>query len=588
MSAEFELNLARERRARLAAERMLDVKTRELALANARLSRHALDLSNQIVHQRVVAAELQDENQQVKSDLKDAQERLWSAFQAIPDGFAVFDADHRLVLANLAYLEVFDGIEDVRPGIAYRDILDLCMSEGIVDPEGLTAQGWIDAMLARWQSDVIDRHTLRLWNGGFIQLNEQRAPQGDILCLAINITETKQREAELKDAQMRAEAASRAKSAFLANMSHEIRTPMNGVVGMADLLCDGVLDDEQRLYAETIRDSGEALLAIINDVLDYSKIEAQKLQLHPDPFDLEKAVRDVLLLVQPGAQAKGLVTSLVFDGDMPAALIGDVGRLRQVLTNLLGNAIKFTEAGHVTVRVQAEPGAPKGQQRFTLTIEDSGIGIAEDLQDHIFGEFNQAENEKNRRFEGTGLGLAISRHLVRLMGGQIWVRSVLGQGSTFGFTLTLPLAEDAPQADPVDPPPGDDPASIAARPWTVLAAEDNRTNRLVFAKMVKDQPIDLTFAEDGREAVAQFKALHPDLVFMDISMPEMDGMEATRHIRAYEADCARDPVPIIAMTAHAMDGDAARILQAGVSVVLTKPLRKAKVLEQIAALGVRG
>ncbi len=737
MLSEIEQHLARERRTRLAAERMLDVKTRELAMANAQLSRHALSLTDQIVQQRAEAAELVDENAQVKSDLEQVQARLWSSFEAIQDGFAVFDRDGKLVLANPAYLAIFEGLEDVRPGIPYGDLLDLCMSEGLVDPEGLSSAAWRAMMLARWDTPEIRSQTIRLWTGAFLKLKDERTPQGDVLSLGMNISETVQHQADLKDARERAEAANRAKSAFLANMSHEIRTPMNGVVGMADLLCDSTLSDEHRLYAETIRNSGEALLVIINDVLDYSKIEAQKLELHPEPFDLERVLHEVLLLVQPGAKAKGLHLAVDFDLSVTGEMIADAGRLRQILTNLVGNAIKFTQTGHVLVRVKATEAAKPGQQGFSIEIEDTGIGIPEDLQGHIFGEFNQAEDEKNRKFEGTGLGLAISRHLVRLMQGDIWVRSVPDQGSTFGITLTLPFGPNAKKPDLPKPrrirsvaivddlkvnrvilrrhlealglgvasfASGADllgalgggqapdlvitdhempemngpalalrlqkaipecpvvlfssgavaglraterkrfaailtkpmlrrdllaalsqldealglepakagaratprkvpakvrmpksvmkPAPVALKPAAkpiarsaglrVLAADDNRTNQLVFRKMVKDQDIALTFASNGVEAVAAYKDQNPAVVFMDISMPEMDGMEATRHIRAYEAENHLTPVPIIAMTAHAMDGDAERIMTSGIDRVLTKPLRKAKLVEEIA------
>ena len=741
MNSKTESLLARERRARLAAERLLDVKTRELALANAQLSRHALKLSHQIVQQREVAAELEDENQKVKDDLALVQDRLWNSFKATGDGFAVFDSDHKLVLANPAYLKIFDGLEEVRPGITYAELLEICLSEGIVDPEKYSPAAWREMMLTRWQAPQINSHVMRLWNGFFIRLNDRRAPQGDVISLALNITKTIKREAELEVARTRAEAANRAKSAFLANMSHEIRTPMNGIVGMADLLCEDDLSEEQRLYAETIKNSGEALLVIINDVLDYSKIEAEKLLLYPEPFDLERAVHEVLLLVQPGAYAKGLDLMVDFDPHLASRVVGDPGRLRQVLTNLIGNAIKFTETGHVLVRVIGQP-SKTGAQVLTIRIEDTGIGIAPKMRDHIFGEFNQAEDQQNRKFEGTGLGLAITRHLVRLMGGKIWVESALGEGACFGIELSLPIAPaatspklpklsmvrriaivsdhevgrkilerqisavgldvasyiegkqllDAFQTGakfdlvitdhnmhPIDGPalakalgavvpdcplillsagaiatlpdeerarftriltkpllrrdlfaglervdealastrhmpapieetvPDKDkqprrrasPESNPRKPsaetnngldhvqeeapghLVVLAADDNRTNQLVFQKMTKDAEINLTFVNNGLEAVEAYKLLHPALVFMDISMPEMDGMEATRNIRAYETEANLKPAPIIAMTAHAMDGDAERIMEAGLTEVLTKPVRKAPVLERI-------
>jgi signal transduction histidine kinase/CheY-like chemotaxis protein len=741
MNSKIESLLASERRARLAAERLLDIKTHELALANAQLSRHALKLSDQIVQQREVAAELEDENQKVKDDLALVQGRLWNSFGAIGDGFAVFDAQHKLVLANPAYLKVFNGLEEVRPGITYKELLEICLSEGIVDPESNSPAAWQEMMLERWQAPQIDSHVIRLWNGEYIRLNDSRVPQGDVISLALNITQTIKREADLKDARNRAEAANRAKSAFLANMSHEIRTPMNGVIGMADLLCEDDLSDEQRLYAETIKNSGEALLVIINDVLDYSKIEAEKLVLYPEPFDLERAVHDILLLAQPGAHAKGLNLLVDFDLNAVSGVVGDPGRIRQILTNLIGNAIKFTETGHVLVRVIGQPSDKMRKQAFSIQIEDTGIGITPKMRNHIFGEFNQAEDQQNRKFEGTGLGLAITQHLVQMMKGDIWVESQLGKGACFGIELTLPIAPavespklpklarlkrlaivgdqkvnrmilerqirtigldvvcytggkqvlDAFKAGaefdlvitdhkmhPMDglelaealsvivpdcpmmllssgaiaalshkeraqfasilskpmmrrdlfagltwiddvlstaPTVGafdEEPTSKTARPrrkttskrksgrppartrksvgrandrssgnFVVLAADDNRTNQLVFWKMTKDAEINLTFANDGIEAVEAYKLLHPSLVFMDISMPGMDGMEATRNIRAYEMEANLTPAPIIAMTAHAMDGDAERIMEAGLDEVLTKPVRKAPVMERI-------
>ena len=305
--------LAEERRARLAAERLLELKQAELSAANRKLGRHALALTRKIGEKQAEVATVRDENEKVKSDLtvanakiEIAERRLWHSIQTIQDGFAFFDADSNLIGANTAYLNAFDGLEEVAPGISYMRILQLFTDEGLVNTESLAPDEWRHMMTERWMAPNPEPVVMRMWNDQYIKLIDQRGHGGDVVSLALNITSTVRYEAELRAARERAEAANRAKSAFLANMSHEIRTPMNGVVGMAELLTDTALDEEQRLYANTIKNSGEALLVIINDVLDYSKIEADKLILHPEPFDLERCIHEIAMLLQPTVRDKGL------------------------------------------------------------------------------------------------------------------------------------------------------------------------------------------------------------------------------------------------------------------------------------------
>ncbi len=820
--------LAKERRARLAAERLLEQKSRELFAANEKLGLHARSLSDQIVVQREVtrsalseAEMLKGQNSRFVEDLDRAhtsavmaERRLWDSINTINDGFAVFDGDLRLVAANRAYLNIVEGLQ-VAPGMPYAQLMIAAAASGKFEMNGTSAQEFAENIVARLSADPIESLTVQMRNGTWLRIVNRRARDGDLVSLVLDITEqmriwaaieaipdgfvlfdredrlltcnqryrdifsasapaivpgakfedilrfglahgqhpdaegreaewlgdrleqhrnpgqtiemklgdgrwiksqdhptpdggrvglrvdvthAKEQQAALLAAREAAEAANRAKSAFLANMSHEIRTPMNGVVGMAELLCDSNLNQEQRLFAETIRSSGEALLVIINDILDYSKIEAERLTFYPEPFDLERTIHEVAMLLQPKARAKGLDLMIDFDMFLPTRFVGDAGRLKQVLTNLVGNAVKFTDSGHILIRVvglEAEP----GYHQLHVTVEDTGIGIAPEHLDHIFGEFNQVESQSNRKFEGTGLGLAITQRLVERMEGAVWVDSELGKGSCFGFRVTLPVSEDAgtphlpidlrrvlvvddqfinrtilerqlvpcgivvqlcrngaealevlakdrefdavltdhnmPDMDglaltlhiramgltlPIvllssDPTQARDAKGFeelaaiiqkpilrsdlyrqlralggqaevmpiepliavprATRQMRVLTAEDNRTNQLVFQKMVKDVDIELVFANNGREAVALFQSYKPDLIFMDISMPEMDGREAARAIRLLEA--GRSHLPIVALTAHAMDGDEEGILAAGIDRYMTKPLRKAAI-----------
>ena len=715
--------LSRERRARLAAERMLALKQAELSAANATLSRHAKLLSGQILETRgnleVIrqqAAQLQNENSTVRSDLDRAESaaelaerRLWISLEAIREGFAVFDQSGILVHANRAFRNGFDGIAAAEPGASVTDLIRLAVEEGLVDHGRLPGARWARDMETLWAEGATEPRTVKLWNGQFVRLILQHAAGGDRVLIVQNITRTIRRVAVLREARQRAEAASRAKSSFLANMSHEIRTPMNGVVGMADLLCETPLTDDQKTYVDAIRGSGEALLVIINDILDYSKIEARRLALNHEPFDLELTIREVARMVHPAIHGKDIDLVVDYELGVPKCFRGDPGRIRQVLVNLAGNAAKFTEAGRIVIRVAGLPAdAPGRAQRLQVTVEDTGIGIAPEDVPGIWGEFIQVQDGRNRLFGGTGLGLAITRQLVELMGGRIWVDSEPGQGSCFGFEVNLPVAGDHEEDVPriagravvidrypatrailvrhaaalglcVEPfatmgealaagtldeavviadhaPPSSDAAALVAalkgrrlphsliltesgpdraprlpevaavltkpvllrdlraallalpalpepappaevlvapapvpvvaeddgpRPMRVLVAEDNATNRLLMERMLRGLPLDLTFAENGIEAIEAFEQTRPELVFTDISMPRMDGKEATRHIRAMEAERGWPRTPIVAVTAHALVGDAEEILSAGIDAYMKKPVRKAELIAHL-------
>ena len=581
----FDERLARERRARLQAERLLAQRSEELYSANKKLAEHAHALSHTVIARREENAALIGRSTRTQAALEVATEkaviaerRLWDALSAVEDGFAIFDRDWRLVVANPAWMGAFDGVVDVAPGASYEAILRIAVEEGLIDLQGEDADDWVDRMIARWEGASIAQTDIRLFNGIYVRLIDKRTPQGDMVSLSLDITDTIRREGELERARDRAEAATRAKSAFLANMSHEIRTPMNGVVAMAGLLREMNLTEDQRLYAETIQNSGEALLAIINDILDYSKIDAGKMILHEESFDLRHLIDEIFRLMRPGLEGKDLRLILDYDMFLPARLIGDPGRVRQILTNLIGNAVKFTESGHVTVRAV---GVPDPKQPALLpvriVVEDTGIGIAPEMQSHIFGEFNQVEAQATRRFDGTGLGLAITRQLVALMGGEIWLESRLGVGSSFGLSLVFGcdpagLVETAPAIALAAPP---------KRRLHVLAAEDNKTNQLVFRAMLKSIDLHLELVENGALCLESYHRARPDLILTDISMPEMDGLALARAVRAHEGEFDLPRLPIIAMTAHAMESDRTRILAAGIDECLTKPLDKTQLLAAI-------
>jgi len=388
---------------------------------------------------------------------------------------------------------------------------------------------------------------------------------------------------EIEDLLRQSQEVSRLKSEFLANMSHEIRTPMNGVMGMIQLLLYASLDAEQRDSILTMRDSTDALLVVINDILDFSKFEAGKMELVSEPFSIRKCVTDALQVFQWRADEKGLRLVSRVDGGVSPALVGDADRLRQILLNLVSNALKFTDHGEISVAVSlaGESEAAGGPaQTVHIAVRDTGIGIPAEKQRMIFEAFAQVDGSTRRRRGGTGLGLAICAKLAGLMGGQIAVESALGRGSSFSFTVTLPVATgDAAPGDAGEclrPPEGLEATGPAARPLRVLLVEDNLINQKVAKKLVEKLGHAVAVAHDGREAVETAARTSFDLIFMDLQMPEMDGFEATQAIRAAERQAAAGGptahVPIVAMTAHAMSGDRELCLAAGMNGYVAKPI----------------
>ncbi len=507
--------------------------------------------------------------------------RLAAFVEHAPAAIAMFDSSLRYVGASRRWMETFlHGKREV-VGLPFYEVFGDIPRAWRTELSRVLEGEIVSVEDERWRpaQSTTERHLrweARPWL-------EQGSAQPGVLLFAQDITHDREREAALERMRDAADAANRAKSEFLATMSHEIRTPMNGVLGFTQLLLDTSLDAEQRQFARTIDASGRSLLALLNDILDYSKIEAGKLRVEVAQFDLRVVIDEVAALLSSQCQDKGLELQVDYPPDAPRALVGDAARVRQVLTNLVGNAIKFTARGHVRIDVRRD-----ADDTVRVDVRDTGIGIATDLQPSLFNKFVQADSTTTRRFGGTGLGLAICRQLVGLMHGDIGVHSVEGQGSTFWFRLPAPagLAVDedaadvqsvleAPRAAVAAGPPA---TTAAPRPDddrqpgpSILLVEDHTVNRKLVLRVLGKLGYHADVAEDGAAAVQMAAKRRYDLILMDCQLPRLDGFEATAGIRRHEA-LHGGRAAIVALTAGTLPAERERCLASGMQGFLTKPL----------------
>lgn len=492
--------------------------------------------------------------------------RLNEAMEAMTDGLAYYDADDRLVVWNAQYRRTNPEIADhLVEGISFEEILRLGLDQGhYVEAVGREEDWLAERLEARRRcGDAVEQE---ISDGRWLRVQDRRSALGGIVSTIIDVTDLKAAVTSLARARDAAEAANRAKSEFLANMSHEIRTPLNGILGVAEVLGQTDLNADQREMLRLISVSGVTLQQLLSDILDLARVESGRLTLSHAPFDLAQAVREAGQLYEAPARARGLQFFVDVAPEASAWVMGDVVRIKQILTNLVSNAVKFTQSGFV--RLTVERAADRdGRAVFRFSVEDTGVGFDAAVRERLFSRFEQADGSITRRFGGTGLGLAICRQLCEMMGAEIDCESEPGGGSAFLVVLPLELTE-APVFEPEVHPV----AVNEARPLKVLLADDHPTNRKVIELILSHLEVELTAVENGAEAVDAYDRGVFDIVLMDMQMPVMDGLAATRTIRDFERATGRASTPVVMLTANALPEHVQAAQQAGADRHLSKPV----------------
>jgi PAS domain S-box-containing protein len=521
----------------------------------ARAKLEDLDL---MVAQRT--AELQATNDSLKREYAErakAEEAFRIVFEASPIGIALLNQDLHFVNVNCA-LQQLHGLS--RHNIIGNDPVELMWFSNRDELNDVIAAGLerdgLDQHEVVLHHPTLGARTGLLW-ARHVEIRDVR----HILCFMLDITERKQIEQELRRARIDAEAAAKAKGEFLANMSHEIRTPLNGVLGLSSFLEEETLPGSIRELGKLIRTSGEMLRRVLDDVLDFSKIESGKLELERVPFSLRESMEWSIGIYRKAALDKQLELRMFVDECVPDRLVGDATRLRQVLTNLISNAIKFTESGSIEISAISQPDG-HNSCRLRVEVTDTGIGIPAERLDRLFQSFSQVDASTSRRFGGTGLGLAICKRLVEMMGGEIGVSSKPGVGTTFAFTISVGIAPAQPVITSHE--------IGSMHPRRILVVEDNAINRIVIQRMLENLGHSVDLASDGDTAVGRIQEIQYDLLLMDVNMPGLDGLQATRRIRSLPDIQAN--LPIVALTASAMENDRQECLEAGMNDYLSKPI----------------